>query len=31
MGTFRLDEGKKPATVDQQQAGMTTIVFFPRA
>lgn len=30
-GTFRLDDGKKPATVAQQQAGMTTMVFFPRA
>jgi hypothetical protein len=31
MGTFRLVEGKNPATVAQQQAGITTMVFFPRA
>jgi hypothetical protein len=31
MGTLRLEEGKKPATVDQQQAGITTMVFLPRA
>jgi KaiC/GvpD/RAD55 family RecA-like ATPase len=30
-GTFRLVDGKNPATVAQQQAGITTMVFFPRA
>jgi hypothetical protein len=30
MGTLRLVEGKKPPMVDQQQAGITTMVFFPR-
>jgi hypothetical protein len=31
MGTLRLVDGKALAMTDQQEAGMTTMVFFPRA